>query len=626
MNLSRREFMRRLGLTTGTLALPHLAQAAAPARRPNVILFLADDLGWMDSSLYGSQYYETPNLERLAQRGMMFTDAYAANPLCSPTRASIMTGKYPARLRITTPACHLPAQPDEPLLGERTAPHYKMVCPRSRRFLPLEEYTIGEAFRDAGYSTGFIGKWHLGRDAQYWPREQGFDFDLGAPNPGPPSYFSPYKFQTIEDGPEGEYITDRVTDEALTYVQQRREDPFLLCLWHFAVHAPFQAKEEITKTYRGKVDPRGRQDCPIMASMIQSLDESVGRVLDKLDELGIADRTIVIFMSDNGGNMYDTVEGTTPTNNAPLRGGKATIYEGGTREPCVIVWPGVVEPGTTCSEVISSIDFYPTMLEMAGIEGRSDHLVDGESIVPLLKGRGKLQREAIFCHFPHYVPATKNLPSTYVRKGDWKLIRFYGEGPNRSHAYELYNLRDDVGETSDLADREPAKVGELDALITQHLEEIDAIVPIPNPNYDPRAFNPMFDEPIHGWIPSPNCNLSVEDGILQVTSFNNDPHFHTTEVPSATGPVTVELRIKCSTQGNGQVFWTTPRARAFHRTRSVTFELSHDGTWHEHSLELPVDGRLMALRLDPGTAPGEIEIDWVRIRKPDGVLLKAWDF
>lgn len=595
-------------------------------RKPNIVFFLADDMGWVDSTVYGSRYYETPNLERLAERGMVFTDAYAANPLCSPMRASIMTGKYPARLRITTPACHLPPQPGKPLLGEAAAPHYKMVCPDSRRFLPLEEYTIGEAFRDGGYSTGFIGKWHLGRHAEHWPRAQGFDFDLGAPNPGPPSYFSPYKFPTIEDGPAGEYITDRLTDEALKYIEHERGEPFLLCLWHFAVHAPFQAKEEMTRKYRDKSDPRGKQDCPVMASMIQSLDESLGRVLNKLDELKIADDTIIIFMSDNGGNMYNVVEGTTPTNNSPLRGGKATIYEGGTREPCVIAWPGVVRPGTKCTEVISSVDFYPTMLEMAGLERRSDHIVDGESIVPLLKGTGRPEREAIFCHFPHYVPATKNLPSTYVRKDDWKLIRFYGEGRDRSNAYELYNLRDDLGETDNLADRMPGKVKELDALITQHLEEINAIVPVANPKYNPRAFNPMFDEPIDGWIPSPNCELSIKEGVLHVTSLNNDPHFHTTEVPDATGPVTVKLRMKCATQGGGQVFWTTPTSRAFHRSRSVTFQLTHDGEWHEHAVKLPVEGRLRALRLDPGTAPGHVEIDWIEICKPDGTALRSWDF
>jgi len=488
---TRRDLLKGLALGAAVLTLRELPLLAAkPKRRPNILFFLADDMGWMDSSVYGSKYYQSPNIERLAKRGMLFTDAYAANPLCSPTRSSIMTGKYPARLKITTPACHLPPlPPNQPLIGKKAQPWRKMITPTSRRFLRLEEYTIGEAFKDAGYDTGFIGKWHLGQPSKYWPREQGFELDLGAPNPGPPSYFSPYRFKTIKDGPEGEYITDRITHEALKYIDRNAgaDKPFMLCLWHFAVHAPFQAKEQITKRYRGIRDPRGKQDCPIMASMLESMDQSLGRVLDKLDQLGIAEETIIIFTSDNGGNMHSDVEGRPPTNNYPLRGGKATIYEGGTREPCIVVWPGVVKPGSKSSDVISSIDFYPTMLEMAGIRPKPAAKVDGESIVPLLKGTGKLKRDAIFCHFPHYTPATGNLPATYVRKGDWKLIRFYGEGPNRSNAYELYNLKDDISETKNLADKMPQKVRQLDTLIAQFLTQTAALVPIPNPAYDPKA-------------------------------------------------------------------------------------------------------------------------------------------
>jgi len=484
---SRRDFVKAAGLGLASFLFQNSARASqSTKKKPNIIFILADDLGWMDSTVYGSEYYKTPNLERLASRGMLFTNAYAANPLCSPTRASIMTGKYPARLGITTPACHLPPlAKGRPLLAKKAAPGQKMVCPISRRFLPLEEYTIGEALRDGGYKTAFIGKWHLGHESKYWPREQGFEYDLGAPNPGPPSYFSPYKFETIKDGPAGEYITDRVTDETLKYLVENQKNIFFLCLWHFAVHAPFQAKEEITKTYRGLKDPRGKQGCPIMASMVQSLDESVGRVLDKLDELKLTDDTIIIFTSDNGGNMYNKVEGTTPTNNYPLRGGKGNIYEGGTREPCLIVWPGVVEPGSRCDEIVTSIDFYPTVLEMAEVPKKKEQLLDGVSIVPLLKGKTKLDREAIFCHFPHYIPATKNLPGTSVRQGDWKLIRLYGEGADRSNGYELYNLKDDMSENNNLALELPDKVKQLDALIDRFLSDTNAIIPIKNPAYRP---------------------------------------------------------------------------------------------------------------------------------------------
>jgi len=232
-NATRRQFLRAMGVGAASAAASSCAFARDGApRRPNIIFFLADDMGWMDSSLYGSRYYETPNVVRLARRGMMFTDAYAANPLCSPTRASILTGKYPARLRITTPAGHLPPQPDVPLMGERAAPWVKMVCPRSRRFLPLEEHTIAEALKEAGYATGFIGKWHLGHEP-WWPKQQGFDVNIaGGHYPGPPSYFSPYRIKTLSDGPKGEYITDRLTDEALAYLEAHRDRPFLLCFWH----------------------------------------------------------------------------------------------------------------------------------------------------------------------------------------------------------------------------------------------------------------------------------------------------------------------------------------------------------------------------------------------------------
>ena len=628
-----------MGLGTAALTAPRpLRSAAARKRRPssakasegkpNILFFLVDDMGWMDSSLYGSRYYKTPNVDRLAQRGMMFTDAYAANPLCSPTRASILTGKYPGRLKITTPAGHLPPQPNVPLMGKTAQPWVKAVCPQGKRFLPLDEYTIAEALGDAGYDTAFIGKWHLGHEP-WWPKKQGFDVNIaGGHYPGPPSYFSPYRIKTLPDGPEGEYITDRLTDEAVKYLEQHREKPFLLCMWHYAVHAPFQAKDEITKTYRDKVDPRGQQGCAVMASMLQSMDESLGRILDKLDELKIADDTIILFTSDNGGNMYNEVEGLPPTNNHPLRSGKGNIHEGGVREPCIVVWPGTVKPGSKSSDVISSIDYYPTMLEMAGIQPRANQIIDGESIVPVLTGSGVLKREAIFCHFPHYIPATKNLPGTSVRKGKWKLIRVYGEGEDCSPAHELYDLAKDIGESNNLAGDMPEKVRELDALITRHLKRTDAIVPIPNPRYDPDARPAKRDtpKPVASWTPSRHCALSVRDGVLRVTCTGNDPYLHAKAAPKVAGPLTVTLRIRCAAAGEGQAFWTTTKAKGFGRDRRATFTLTHDGTWREVAVTLPVEGRLTGLRLDPGAGKGAVDIDWVRLVAPDGTVVKAWEF
>lgn len=479
-----------IGLGAVSLALPRVA-SALPEKRPNFVFILIDDMGWMDAGCYGSKYYDTPNIDKLAKQGILFTDAYAANPLCSPTRASILTGKYPARLKITSPAGHLPKLPaDKPLLAKQAQPWQKTITPISRRYLPLDEYTIAEALRKLGYETGFIGKWHLGKDSIYWPENQGFNVNIGgAGNPGPPSYHSPYRLNNLKDGPKGEYITDRLTDEALRFIESNHKNPFLLFLWHFGVHGPWGHKEEITKCYLDKKDPRGRQNNPIMASMLESIDESVGHVMDKLDELGLFENTIVFFFSDNGGNIHSRIgpDELSPTNNYPLRGGKATIYEGGTREPLIIRWPGVIRAGSRCSEVVSSIDFYPTILEITGARAKQGQILDGQSILPLLKQSGKLKRQAIFCHFPHNTPATGNIASTYVRCGSFKLIRFYHDGQDGNHRYELYNLAEDISEENDLAATYPQMVKQLDALIEEHLKETGALVPIPNPRYDPVA-------------------------------------------------------------------------------------------------------------------------------------------
>ncbi len=616
-HLSRRDFVKAAGVA---LALPGMggAESAAAGRaRPNILFILADDMGWMDTPLYGSRYYETPNLERLAKCGMLFTNAYAASPLCSPTRASIMTGKYPGRLGITTPACHLPPlDPDRPLLADKAAPHQKMITPQSRRFLPLEEYTIGEAFKDAGYKTAFIGKWHLGLQEKHWPRHQGFEYDLGAPNPGPPSYFSPYRFKTITDGPKGEYITDRVTDETLKYVDRHKEGPFMLCLWHFAVHAPFQAKENITAKYRKKIDPRRKQDCPVMASMIQSLDESIGRVLDKLDELKITDNTIVIFASDNGGNMYNQVEGRTPTNNWPLRGGKGNSYEGGTREPCIVVWPGVVKPDSRCDEIITSVDFYPTMLEMAGIPKREGRILDGVSIVSLLKGAGKLEREAIFCHFPHYTPATGNLPCTYVRKGDWKLMRLYGEGPDRVNGCQLYNLKDDISEQNNLAEKMPEKVKELDRLIDRFLADTGSLVPVKNPAYKP---------PDPRWQPSKDCTISLKPGAMHIESTGNDPYIYCRDVRHVTGPMVLTIRMKSDLNGRGMFFWTDLQNGNFNSKQRISFDIKHDNKLHKYKVPFSAAKPLTAVRIDPGGGKGAVEIRSIQLKRPYGEILNMWN-
>lgn len=439
-------------------------------RRPNIVLILIDDLGWADVGCFGSKYYETPHIDRLASEGMRFTDGYAACPVCSPTRASIMTGKYPARLHLT-----------DWIPGEGNSPQDRLKIPEWRKYLPLEEVTIAKALKSAGYVSASIGKWHLGGPA-YYPQHHGFDINVAGSNIGhPATYFWPYQGKTSsvaglnESGGPGEYLTDRLTDEAEKFIDENKQRPFFLYFAHYAVHQPLMAKAEVTAKYKEK-PPQGGQKKPVYAAMIESVDQSVGRVLAKLDTLGIAHRTVVIFMSDNGGL---TIDGTT--SNAPLRAGKGFPYEGGIREPLLIKWPGVTRPGTTCSVPVCSIDFFPTIWEIVGVHGKTEPQpqVDGLSLVPLLKESGTLQRDALYWHYPHYWAKQTVRPFGAVRAGDWKLIEFYED-----MRVELYNLKDDTGEANDLAGQMPERAAELRNRLHAWQQRIGAQMPALNPAYD----------------------------------------------------------------------------------------------------------------------------------------------
>ncbi len=440
-------------------------------------IILADDLGWRDLGCYGSTFYETPNLDRLAAQGMRFTQAYAACPVCSPTRASIQTGKYPARLNLTD---WIPG-----------AIRGKLISPDYLHHLPLEEVTIAEALKEAGYATCFIGKWHLGGPG-YYPDQQGYEINIGGHEAGSPrSYFSPYKNPKMPDGPPGEYLTDRFSDEAVKFISSAKGKPFFLFLSHHAVHTPLQAKKDLIAKYKAKAAalppltgpeflPEGARVCrqaqnhAVYAAMIQSLDESTGRVMTKLEELGLSDNTVVIFMSDNGG--LSTSEGA-PTSNVPLRAGKGWLYEGGIREPMIIKWPGAVKPGSVCEEPVISNDFFPTMLEMAGLPLRPQQHRDGVSLVPLLREGRAPERPALFWHYPHYSPQG-GTPGGAVRAGDFKLIEFFED-----NHIELYNLKDDIGEKHDLAAKMPGKTAELRKLLHNWRQSVDAQMPTLNPDY-----------------------------------------------------------------------------------------------------------------------------------------------
>ena len=474
-------------------AIASHALAQQESRPPNVVFILADDLGWRDTSLYGSEFYETPHIDALAKRGMMFTNAYAAAAICSPTRASILTGLHPARIGMTTPSGHVESVVLEKRLRPQGRENQPALMADSVTRLKLEYFTLAEALNSAGYETGHFGKWHLGREP-YDPYQQGFGVDLPhTPGPGPSGgYLGPWRFWPGE-GKEGEHIEDRMAIEASRFIRENKDRPYFLNYWCFSVHSPVQGKPELVEKYRRKADPDYAQRNPINGAMVESLDDAVGTLVRTIDDLGIADNTIIIFFSDNGGMVHRFDGGVVVTSNAPLRSGKSSIYEGGIREPLVVVWPGTARPGSQSEEIVQSIDFYPTLLEMTGTPPRRGQEFDGISIVPALRG-DSLEREAIFTHVPQYSAATVQRPSTAVRKGDWKLIRFYADGPGQTDRYELYNLRADLGESEDLAPSSPARVAELNALIDSFLADTEAVIPKPNPRYQD-GLDPFPDGP-----------------------------------------------------------------------------------------------------------------------------------
>ena len=454
-----------IGLLTGFFLLSPdgtPTRAADAGRPPNVIFFLIDDFGWTDLGCFGSDLYETPNLDRLARQGTKFTSAYSACTVCSPTRAALMTGKYPARLHLTD------------WIAGHKAKNPKLLIPDWTQYLPREEVTVAEALKEAGYVTCHVGKWHLGNQEQGWPDKHGFDHNLGGYERGqPPSYFSPYKIPTLKDGPPGEYLTDREADEAVRFLEANRDRPFFLYVPHYAVHTPLQAKKELIEHYQKKIKSGLRHTNATYAAMVHSMDEAVGRILKALEQLKIADRTAVFFTSDNGGLLRST-------NNPPLRAGKGSAYEGGVRVPLIVRWPGVTPQGSVCAEPVITVDYYPTLLQMAGAKGDPRHnaAVDGESLVPLLKDpKARLKRDAIYWHYPHYHPGGAT-PYGAVRAGDWRLVEFYED----MHV-ELYNLKDDVGEKNDLAGQMPEKAEELRKRLHAWRKAVGAQMPTPNPDY-----------------------------------------------------------------------------------------------------------------------------------------------
>jgi len=485
--MSRRGFLKALGAAGAAMLGLTLSCAGLAARRKgkaerlNFVFVLVDDLGYADLGCYGSKYYETPNIDRLAAEGMRFTDAYAACAVCSPSRAAVLTGRYPARIGVTDWIRWLDFKGDrtDPNAAGPTkyvgGPKRKLLCPPNPYWMELDEVTIAEVLKSRGYTCCHVGKWHLGHDAWY-PEKQGFDFNIGGCHYGmPPSYFDPYsskrrpRMPTLQPRRKGEYLTDREADEAVDFIRRHRDRPFFLYMAHYAVHVPIQAKKEITEKYRNK--PLQGQKNPTYAAMIESVDQGLGRILSTLDELDLSGRTVVFFTSDNGG-LWDV------TNNSPLRAGKGYPYEGGIRVPLIIRWPGVVKAGSVSSEPVIGIDYFPTICEMASVPVPGDRVIDGLSLVRHIKsgGRVKPARDAIFWHFPHY--RDDIVPYSIIRAGRWKLIRRY-EGKR----FELFNLEADLSEQQDLSEQMPGKVEQLNTRLTAWLKQTGAKLPKPNPEY-----------------------------------------------------------------------------------------------------------------------------------------------
>jgi arylsulfatase A-like enzyme len=474
-------------LLLGAVLLLGAGAAGQPAR-PNFVFFLVDDLGWTDLGCYGSTFYETPNVDKLCASGMKFTEAYAACPVCSPTRASIMTGKYPVRTGITDYIN--PPGNNQPGKWRRKT---KLLPAPYRDRLAHEETTIAEVLKAAGYATFFAGKWHLGPEG-FYPENQGFDINRGGCERGGPyggkRYFSPYGNPRLSDGPPGEHLPDRLARETAAFIEANRSRPFLAYLSFYSVHTPLMARPDLKAKYERKrtAAPEERwgrertrkvrlvQNHAVYAGMVEAMDQAVGTVLTAVDRLGLTGKTVVFFMSDNGG--LSTSEGH-PTSNLPLRAGKGWVYEGGIREPMLVRWPGVTKPGSVCTQYVISTDFHPTMLAMAGLPPRPPDQVDGMSLVPLLKG-GTLDRGPIFWHYPHY-GNQGGAPSGAVRRGDWKLIEWYEDG-----RLELYNLKQDPGEKHDRAATSPLR-DEFATLLAAWRKETGAVMPTRNPRFTGRS-------------------------------------------------------------------------------------------------------------------------------------------
>lgn len=444
----------------------------AEETRPNIVFLLVDDLGWGDFGCYGAKFHETPNIDKLAAGGMRFTNAYAACTVCSPSRAAILAGRYPARLHLTD------------WIAGHNQPKAKLKIPNWKMKIDHERLLMPEALRDGGYATGFFGKWHLMPNGQpdmqkHFPTDHGFDLNVGGREWGQPKgpglYFSPFGMPGLDDGKPGDFLTDKLTDKAVEFIQANAgKKPFLLYFSYYTLHSPLMAPPALVKKYKQKADgfenAKNELLNPVRAGMVECLDNSVGRLVAKLEEMGIADQTLIVLTGDNGGDHRETTGG--------LRDFKGWSHEGGVREPMIANWPSKIAKGATREEMVIGMDFYPTFLELAGLKLRPDEHMDGISLAPLLTGKGRIPtRDTLFWHYPHY---HRTKPYGAIRHGDWKLIEFFEDGD-----LELFDLKSDPSERKNLAKDQPQRAADLLAKLKDWRQSVDAQMMTPNPNYDP---------------------------------------------------------------------------------------------------------------------------------------------
>ncbi|MBB3205816.1 arylsulfatase A-like enzyme [Rhodopirellula rubra] len=468
----------RVGYLSGSLIALFAFSATAPGKKletegklPNVVLIMADDLGWKDLHCYGNEQVDTPHLDRLAQQGLLFTDAYSAAPVCTPTRAALMTGESPARLNITN---HAGGHPEN-----FRKPGTDLITPTWLRHLPLERVTLAEQLKAAGYATGFVGKWHLSHrsrstsdtdadqptEPELRPEHQGFDINIGGCRfGGPPSYFSPYGIPNLQGKTDGEYLPDRCADECIDFIESAQADgnrPFFLCWWNYSVHYPFQAPADLIAKYEQRNGP-GVEN-PTYAAMIEGMDTSIGKLIDAIDQQELGSDTLVIFTSDNG---------PFAANVQPLRAEKGFLYEGGIRVPMIVRWPGHVSAGTQTSTPVTTMDIHATILDTANFTADPSNTPDGISLLPLLRNESELGRKSIYFHYPNYAFHKENRLGSAIRSGDYKLIKFYDDD-----SVELYDLKNDISESRNLAKEMPEKAERLRLELNKWLKETNASQP-----------------------------------------------------------------------------------------------------------------------------------------------------